>query len=269
MRLRLISALAALAAFIGLIWYLGDTGLYLWCYLVTSWCAYEYARLSFSVIKAPTHIKVVFWFLAMTNFFVTLWYDHYAVAVIAVSAIVFLTMCLILVQRRTELNHALHIQGVGLMGFIYSGIFPALATKTMQLEGGRVWLYSLLFIVFLGDTMAYLIGRSFGKHKLLAAVSPKKSIEGAFGGMLGSALGGLIMGWFFIPTIPLWVLIPTAVVTGIFAQVGDLFESLIKRVAEVKDSGSIMPGHGGALDRVDGILFSAPIYYVLFRFLIG
>ncbi|MEK7357644.1 MAG: phosphatidate cytidylyltransferase, partial [Bdellovibrionota bacterium] len=163
--------------------------------------------------------------------------------------------------------YALQLQTAGLMGFFYCGIFPGLTVHVLRMENGSTWLFGLLAIVFTGDTFAYLTGRFFGKRKLLEAVSPKKTVEGCLGGLGGSAVAGLVLGLFFLHDQPLWALVLTALVTGLFAQVGDLFESLLKRIADVKDSGAIMPGHGGILDRVDGVLFAAPIYYVLARFL--
>jgi phosphatidate cytidylyltransferase len=137
------------------------------------------------------------------------------------------------------------------------------------IENGQIWFFGLLAMVFAGDTFAYFTGRNFGKNKLLEAVSPQKTIEGAIGGLVGSAVAGGALAYFFLPHIPIVSLMGVALVTGIFAQVGDLFESLLKRVAEVKDSGSIMPGHGGLLDRVDGVYFAAPVYFVLVQALLS
>jgi phosphatidate cytidylyltransferase len=207
--------------------------------------------------------------LAMLVYAATVWAEEYSLAVLSVTSILYLSMALVQVRSRIDLREALNFQSTGLLGFVYAGVFPALATKTVQLDGGVIWLYGLFLIVFLGDTMAYLCGRAFGRTKLLPAVSPKKTVEGALGGLVGSALGGLVMGLALTPQIALGHLLPTALVAGLFGQIGDLFESLIKRLADEKDSGRLMPGHGGALDRVDGILFAAPIYYVLVRFFIG
>src|SRR5207244_2657146 len=118
----------------------------------------------------------------------------------------------------------------------------------------------LLFaIIWSGDTAAYYGGRAFGRHRLAPKVSPKKTIEGAIAGLLGSIAAGVIGGvWFLGEPWPelIWISAATAV-TG---QLGDLAESVIKRSAGVKDSSSILPGHGGILDRLDSLFFAAPVF---------
>jgi phosphatidate cytidylyltransferase len=246
-----------------------ENGLLVLCALVTLRSAFEYARMTLVASGAPAALKYTFMLLSFLIYIAIVWAEQHALSVLAISSISFLSVCVMQIRNRTELATTIRWQAFGLLGFIYTGIFPALGTKTLQLDGGRYWLYSLFFIVFCGDTIAYLVGSRWGKHKLLEAVSPKKSVEGAIGGLFGSALGGLIMSFMSFQKLDLVVIIPAAIVTGAFAQVGDLFESQLKRLAEVKDSGTLMPGHGGALDRIDGVLFAAPIYYALFRFFLN
>jgi phosphatidate cytidylyltransferase len=121
------------------------------------------------------------------------------------------------------------------------------------------WLIYVMTVVWAGDTGAYFAGRAFGKHPLHPAVSPKKTIEGAIGGLAGSALGGL--GTILLLDLPIGLLpgLGLALLAGAVAQAGDLAESVLKRSAGVKDSGSILPGHGGMLDRIDGLLFALPV----------
>jgi phosphatidate cytidylyltransferase len=116
-----------------------------------------------------------------------------------------------------------------------------------------------LAVVFSGDTCAYLVGVLFGKTKILPLVSPKKSLQGSLGGLLGSTLAAVVCWKFMFQDKDLDNLVVLAFVSGFIAQFGDFFESLLKRVADVKDSGSIMPGHGGVLDRIDGVLFASPV----------
>ncbi len=118
-------------------------------------------------------------------------------------------------------------------------------------------------IVWLGDTGAYFAGRSFGRHKLYELISPKKTVEGAVGGLLASVLGAWGMAAWIHPQLEPWKLFAAAAAGGVIAQCGDLVESAFKRAYGVKDSGKLLPGHGGVLDRLDGFLFAAPVLAVL------
>jgi phosphatidate cytidylyltransferase len=128
---------------------------------------------------------------------------------------------------------------------------------------GIQWLFLMMFIVMCGDSAAYYLGSLFGKHKLYPAVSPNKSIEGALGGLLGSLAGALLFRLLFFPEIGIVLCSAAALIVGAAGQLGDLFESLLKRSCGVKDSGTIIPGHGGVLDRLDSILFAAPLIWFL------
>ncbi len=140
-------------------------------------------------------------------------------------------------------------------------------------EFGREFLLLLFFLVFAGDTFAYFVGTFFGKHRLAKNISPKKSLEGSVGAVLGSGVFAWIWfeGFYTGPksselVLGLWVLVP---VVSILAQLGDLFESLLKRSGARKDSGQLLPGHGGFLDRIDGLTFSAPAFYFYIRYVLG
>ena len=116
--------------------------------------------------------------------------------------------------------------------------------------------------------MAYLVGRAIGKHKLCPKVSPNKTIEGAIGGLLGGAIGGVLVWLIFNPVVNFFSPVLLFILVGIFAsvlnQAGDLFESYIKRRVGLKDMGKIMPGHGGVMDRVDGMSFASVLICVVF-----
>jgi phosphatidate cytidylyltransferase len=137
------------------------------------------------------------------------------------------------------------------------------------LPQGSSWLLLIMLIVMTNDSAAYYIGSAFGKHRLYEAVSPKKSIEGALGGLAGSLVGTMSAKFTFFLQLSLSDAIITALVIGMIGQTGDLFESLLKRSFGVKDSGSIFPGHGGVLDRMDSILFAAPVTYYYAVYLFG
>jgi phosphatidate cytidylyltransferase len=125
---------------------------------------------------------------------------------------------------------------------------------------------SILIIVWTNDTFAYLVGRTIGKNKLFERVSPKKTIEGFVGGLVFSIFACLLMAHFYLNESSfLWLFI--AIIVCVFGTLGDLIESKFKRNAGVKDSGNIMPGHGGFLDRLDSIIFAAPFIYLFYQIL--
>jgi phosphatidate cytidylyltransferase len=123
-------------------------------------------------------------------------------------------------------------------------------------------------VVWLGDSGAYFVGRFIGKRKLAPILSPNKTIEGAIGGVIASVVGIFIAQHLMGIPGSVEILIAFALVGGIVEQAGDLFESLLKRIAGVKDSGNVFPGHGGMLDRIDGLLFAFPLF-ALFWFLVA
>jgi phosphatidate cytidylyltransferase len=123
--------------------------------------------------------------------------------------------------------------------------------------------FFLLIFVFGGDTGALYAGTYFGRHKLIPAVSPGKTIEGSIGGFgVGILLGGLCK-FFFMPAVSWGTCLLFFICVGFAAPMGDLFESMLKRVGKIKDSGTILPGHGGILDRIDALLFAAPVAYFI------
>ena len=267
MSARVLSALVAAGILCSTAYFGGAPGLYVICSLIAFWSLVEYSRLTFKTSNAPLHLRVDFVALAYAIYLSVVFVDEYALYVCAVSSVLFLTVTLLTAVRKDDLSRILQMMSAALVGFIYCAIFPGLVTKTATLPRGEVWLFGLLGIVFAGDTFAYFAGRAFGRRKLLEAVSPKKTLAGAAGGLLGSMVAGAVLGFAFFRDQPILLMIAAALTTGVFAQAGDLFESLLKRVAEVKDSGSIMPGHGGVLDRLDGVYFAAPVYFLMIKFM--
>jgi phosphatidate cytidylyltransferase len=157
-----------------------------------------------------------------------------------------------------------------LAGFVYIGIPGLTLLKISQIQINHappgVALYFALSVILMGDTGGYFVGKFFGKNKLIPKVSPKKTIEGALGGLLFSALTGVIFSVVFKFSVgPLYSGI-IALFAGAAGQVGDLAESALKRVARCKDSSHILPGHGGVLDRIDALLFGIPFCYLIFVF---
>ena len=140
-------------------------------------------------------------------------------------------------------------------------LIPAwVAAITLHQSHPLLVLY-LVFLVSIADSGAYFVGKAFGKHKLAPELSPGKSREGMFGGLAGAALWSIIGAWYFaLPAQDWFYFIALSVAVALISVAGDLFESLIKREAGQKDSGNILPGHGGILDRVDGLLAALPLF---------
>lgn len=154
-------------------------------------------------------------------------------------------------------------------GLLYVPLLLGHLVMLRSLPHGVPWIFLLLILVMAGDTGAFYVGSALGRHKLYPLVSPNKSVEGAIGGLAGSLIGVCIARWTFFPELSAGDCLLTALVIGPLGQAGDLFESLLKRSFGVKDSGTIIPGHGGILDRLDSILFAAPALYYYARYLAG
>jgi phosphatidate cytidylyltransferase len=152
------------------------------------------------------------------------------------------------------------------MGFgpLYLGVPLTLLAIMRRDLGGDGPAYVVLTIMFawFGDTGGYFAGRFLGKHKLYEAVSPKKTVEGSIGGLAGSVFGALLAHFWFLPSLSLVHGVLLALVAGALGQAGDLGESALKRSTGVKDSGAIVPGHGGILDRVDALLVTSAVTFL-------
>ena len=149
-----------------------------------------------------------------------------------------------------------HLIGIFVIVFLLSHLI-----WLRGLDKGRPLVFFLLTVTFSGDTFAFYGGKLFGTHKLSPKISPGKTREGAILGLIGNILGGLVFAFFFFSEVSLLAIIFFAGIAGILGQLGDLWESILKREAKVKDSGKCLPGHGGVLDRMDSLFFSAPFLY--------
>jgi phosphatidate cytidylyltransferase len=147
-----------------------------------------------------------------------------------------------------------------IFGVLYFGWILAHLIFLRQLENGFGYLVFLSVAVVLNDVLAYTTGRLFGKHKLAPDISPKKTWEGAFGGLWGSILGAVIFK-YAVPSLSWPAALTAGVIIGVTAPLGDLVVSVIKRDMAVKDSGQLIPGHGGLLDRCDSLIFATPAFY--------
>jgi phosphatidate cytidylyltransferase len=130
-------------------------------------------------------------------------------------------------------------------------------------EFGAQWIFLFLCVISMGDAGAYYVGSLWGRRKLCPSVSPGKTVEGALGGLAANLVVGIVLGNLMLPSFSSCKGAVFLILLGISGQIGDLFESMLKRSAGVKDSGSLLPGHGGLLDRIDALLFAAPVALVM------
>jgi phosphatidate cytidylyltransferase len=203
----------------------------------------------------------------------------YGIAIAAALApFVFLTVAM----RRADLATGYPAAAASSFAFGYIAIPMALLVQIRQLPAGAIWTIYTLLVVWAGDIFAYFVGKSLGRHRMSPQISPKKTWEGAAASIVASVIVGTLWiqhapvissallragliersgGMWGLEQPPLWPIILLSVVVNIAAQLGDLVESLIKRGAGVKDSGTILPGHGGMLDRIDAMLFAVPVVW--------
>ena len=154
-------------------------------------------------------------------------------------------------------------------GFLYGAVGLTALSALRLGEQGLGWVICALVITWANDTAAYFAGRFLGRHKLYVEVSPNKTWEGFFEGMVGSVGGMFIARAFFFPHFTVVDCVVMGVLGGIFGPIGDLCESMLKRAYGVKDSGKLIPGHGGILDRIDALLFNGPLVFIYVQFVRG
>jgi phosphatidate cytidylyltransferase len=184
------------------------------------------------------------------------------VAVVYFPLSMFLLWSVLLFSSPSERSRSVEHLGKIALGFTYVCLPLSLLLIIHGQPEGNGWIYFLLSVVFAGDTGAFYAGRFTGKHKLYPAISPGKTWEGAVGGFAASVLAAFLFTLVFPLPQPLLKILALAACLSVAEQVGDLAESMLKRVYAVKDSGRILPGHGGMLDRIDGLLFSVPVLYL-------
>jgi phosphatidate cytidylyltransferase len=218
---------------------------------------YEIARILF--IKKPVfYLTLAFYFTLVGIFGFSAYVPDFTALIFAAGSLFFCLVCLLFQDRFQGLDELSLFLSKSILGFFYVGLLPSFAFQTLSLPQGETWFLALLSIVFAGDIGAYFFGLLLGEKKLMPKISPKKTVEGSIGGALFSVIAGIIF-CYWLQDISAIQMVLLSLTMSLFAQFGDLFESLLKRVAHVKDSGTLMPGHGGVLDRIDGVLFACPI----------
>jgi len=186
-------------------------------------------------------------------------------AVLALSVlIVFIIFILSIKESKFDVLSVAKV----IFGMIYIPFLMSYFISLRMMPKGIEWIFFVLFLAFIGDIFALYAGKYFGKHKLVPFVSPGKTVEGLAGLVIGSTTACLIFSYYFLPEISLMQILILAVTGSIIGQLGDICESAIKRNFGFKDAGSILPGHGGVLDRLDCLIFIAPFVYYYRMFII-
>jgi phosphatidate cytidylyltransferase len=165
-----------------------------------------------------------------------------------------------LLRIREQGPDMIHVGGV-ILGILYIPLLMSHLILVRRTPSGSLWIFFILVLAFTGDIAAYYVGRALGKRKLLPQVSPGKTVEGTVGLVAGSIVGCLLFRQFFFPLVPVGHVVILGLVGSVIGQLGDLSESALKRSAGVKDSGTLLPGHGGILDRLDCLMFITPFVY--------
>jgi phosphatidate cytidylyltransferase len=195
---------------------------------------------------------------------------HPGVAHPPLLALLVVVLLSVLLLRREEFAASLPAAALTFLGALYLGALGGTlaALRSLPPAADGPWRLTFLFaVVMIADTCAYFVGSAIGRHKLAPRISPGKTWEGGIGALAGGVLTALAVRAFGLPNLSIFEAVLLGLGVTVFGTVGDLAESLLKRWAGVKDSGALFPGHGGMLDRVDSLLFGAPVlyYYFLWR----
>jgi len=182
-------------------------------------------------------------------------------AVFPVLVLLLLSLSILYMALSKNLPSTISNLGINFFGIFYVAFLLSHMSLIRRMPGGREWVLFLISTVWAADTFALLGGVFLGRHRLYPKISPNKTVEGLLAGIGGSILVALLFSFFFIPRLGRGLCILLAVGLGVLGHLGDFTESMIKRSAKVKDSGSLFPGHGGMLDRLDSFLFSSPFLH--------
>lgn len=259
MKQRIITAILALILFIPLTLY-GDWPFAIFVYLIASIGLWELLRMrGTDIYFFPSFLSIILLWVILAPSSISesfLW--HTKSELIMVFVLVLLSYTVLKKNKFTVEDAAFF-----LLATLYVGMGFYYFLETRNSVDGLVTILYVLFIVWSTDTGAYFFGKAFGKNKLWPQISPNKTIEGAVGGIILAAIVGSIFHLVHPFDYSLWIIIGVTIIASVFGQIGDLVESAYKRHFEVKDSGSILPGHGGILDRFDSMMFVFPLLHFI------
>ena len=258
---RVITALGGLPLLIAAVWF--DDSLPWFTILVAIWgllAAFEFYRMVNTSKVPPLTYFGLIWTLL---FILSPHFDYDFLTPLLLTSAVILSLICLLLRRRKEVAFASWAWTIA--GILYIGWLLSYLVALRGLDDGRNWVFFALFTTFGSDTAAFFIGRALGRHRLAPSISPGKTWEGAIGGVFGAIIASLILVTILSLSVSYGQAILVGFLVSIFGQLGDLVESLLKRNMGVKDSGKLLPGHGGFLDRLDSIVFTGVVvyYYVI------
>jgi len=186
-------------------------------------------------------------------------YSNSPALMLVIITINFLLCGVILLPRYKTDSAIVDAVAMQIQGMVYIPVLISGLIRIRNTDAGILWIFFLLAIVFAGDIGAYYAGSYLGRHKLCPSVSPNKTVEGSIGGLCANMLVGGIIKVMFLPWLPWAACLAMFLLIGAAGQAGDLYESALKRSVQIKDSGTLLPGHGGMLDRIDALLFASPV----------
>jgi phosphatidate cytidylyltransferase len=255
MKQRIVTAIIAAAVFLPIVMY-GGLPFILLTYLMASVGLYELLKMrNISLFTVPGLLSLaLLWIFLLPKEFQQLFYDfnYTKVELAFIVVLLFLTYTV-----ATKNKFTFEDVGFSVLGTIYVGLGFYYFMETR--DAGLTYIFYSLFMIWATDSGAYFIGKAFGKRKLWPEISPNKTIEGSIGGVVCAVIVGVLFSIFTDIDASLMQLFVITIVLSIFGQIGDLVESALKRHFKVKDSGRILPGHGGILDRFDSLLFVWPL----------
>ncbi len=266
---RVIGAIISITTLVLLYLFFSELGLILTIYIFLVWTTFEIQRFVFDHFCPSTQLipRILFSFVTLLIF--TLQGFSIETSTLIPIAVLFYYCFLILFSREKTIDSLFKTIAYSSFGFFYGALLPAFILKILiSSDNGDKLFFFLLIMVFIGDTFAYLVGKTLGRKKLAPRLSPNKTLLGSLGGAFGTSAVSLGFGFFYFFNSPWIIWLCLGLLIALTAQLGDIFESLIKRAAKVKDSGKYFIGHGGALDRLDGLFFSAPILYLFIQYFI-
>lgn len=263
LRKRVITALICLPVIVIAVWF--DTPLPWFTLLAAVWgtlAVYEFYRISGVTRVLPLACFGIIWAVL---FILSPHFDYAFLMPLLLTSAVVLSLLLLVFYH--EKQGALQIWAGTVTGILYAGWLLSFLVA-LRLDAGRNWLFLALFVTFASDTAAFFIGSALGRRHLAPRISPNKTWEGVAGGVFGAMAVSLL---FALPSplqLPLGYgqALLLGLLVSVFGQLGDLAESLLKRSSGVKESGSLMPGHGGLLDRMDSVVFAGIVVYYFFLF---